>query len=234
VNHSFAQADFMDTTWFESHWKESSKVVADYYRVYKKTDKGYLVKDMYINNTPQMIGEASSISPELKLEGFTIYYSKNNQITSKGNFKNNKQFGKWVEFPEDQKDSLVWVIHDDGHKEYLHVLEKAKDGVYLNVDEMPEFPGGVNEMVTFIQKNTKYPKAARKEGWKGKVFVSLVIDEKGDVTMAKVSKSSGYEILDNEAIRVINKMPKWKCGKQNGEKVKVRITMPINFILNNK
>ncbi len=228
---SLGQGSINDTIWFDSDWKEISKKYAKFYRVISKLEKGYLVKDFYLSGEPQMIGAASSISPELILEGLTYYYSENKRITSKGSFKNNKQLGRWVDFPEGQNDSIVYIIHDDGHKEYLHILQRASDGVYTMVDEMPEYPGGVNEMVDFNKKNIKYPKEARKKGWKGKVFLSFDINENGNLIDARIVKSSGHEILDNEALRVVKLMPKWKPGKQNDEYVKVRITIPFNFTL---
>ena len=75
--------------------------------------------------------------------------------------------------------------------------------------------------------NIKYPKETKKEG---NVHVSFVIDEKGNVTDAKVVKGVST-LLDNEALRVVKAMPKWTPGQDKGKNVKVKMTLPINFKL---
>lgn len=95
---------------------------------------------------------------------------------------------------------------------------------------MPEFPGGNAALVSFLSKNVKYPLIAQENGIKGKVFVTFVVDENGDiynVTLARGVDAS----LDREAIRVVKSMPRWKPGRQGNTAVKVRYTVPINFIL---
>lgn len=228
---SLAQNDFQDTTWFDKDWKISNKSNANFYRVYKKTEKGYEVKDMYINGMPQMIAEVSDMNPELIHEGLTRYYSINNEIFSKGFFKNNKALGKWVEYTKDGKDSTVCIIHEDGHKEYLRLVQKLNNEVYSIAEVMPEYPGGISEMYLFFSKSTKYPKKAKKKGWEGKSYLNFIINENGEITFPKIVKSSGYDILDEEALRVIKSMPNWSPGSQNGKNVLVSINIPLNFTL---
>jgi periplasmic protein TonB len=104
------------------------------------------------------------------------------------------------------------------------------DGVYYEVDVMPEFPGGTTALMDFIVKNTKYPEQAKKDSITGKVFVQFVINEAGKVGNAKVLKSAN-PLLDAEALRVINTMPAWTPGKNKGVVVKVAFTLPIMFAL---
>jgi TonB family protein len=98
---------------------------------------------------------------------------------------------------------------------------------------MPQHPGGTKGLQKYLSENIKYPPEAQKKGIQGKVFVSFVIDEEGNVTDAKVAKSVD-PLLDAEALRVINGMQKWTPGKQRGKAVKVAFTLPINFALSNK
>jgi len=109
--------------------------------------------------------------------------------------------------------------------------EQKKGDVYMVVEEMPEYPGGLDGLKNFIVENVKYPEQAKKNKLEGKVFVSFVIDEHGNVTNAKVVRAVDPE-LDKEALRVVNKMAKWTPGKQKGENVKVQYTLPIQFALN--
>jgi len=109
--------------------------------------------------------------------------------------------------------------------------EQKKGDVFMVVEEMPEYPGGLDGLKSFIVENVKYPEQAKKNKVEGKVFVSFVIDEQGNVTNAKVVRAVNPE-LDKEALRVVNKMEKWTPGKQKGENVKVQYTLPIQFALN--
>ena len=104
------------------------------------------------------------------------------------------------------------------------------DGVYYEVEVMPEFPGGFTALQEFLVKNIQYPEQAKKEGITGKVFVQFIIDETGKVTDPKVLKSV-HPLLDAEAFRVISSMPDWTPGTVKGEKVKVAFTLPIMFAM---
>ena len=101
---------------------------------------------------------------------------------------------------------------------------------YVNVEQKPEFEGGPQAMMQFIYKNVVYPSAARDQGKQGKVYVSFIIDEEGNVTNVEIVKGAEKH-LDKEALRVITKMPKWKPGKQRGVPVKVKYTIPVNYTL---
>ena len=104
------------------------------------------------------------------------------------------------------------------------------ENVYFNVDEMPEFPGGEKALINFLKEKISYPEEAKKQGIQGKVFVSFVVDENGKITSARIERSAG-DILDKEALRVINLLPEWKPGKNAGVNVNTGITIPINFEL---
>ena len=110
-------------------------------------------------------------------------------------------------------------------------VEKVdSDGVYLMPDQMPEFPGGMQAMMKFLTTNIKYPVEAQKKGVSGRVIVQFVIMEDGTLDQAKVVRGID-PLLDQEALRVVKLMPKWKPGMDRGEAVKVRFTAPIMFNL---
>lgn len=102
--------------------------------------------------------------------------------------------------------------------------------VYTIVEQQPEFEGGTSAMYKFINKNTKYPATARRMGIEGSVFVSFVIDTEGKISEVQTVKGISAD-CDKEAMRVIQSMPRWKPGKQNGRAVKVRFVVPIKFVL---
>ena len=105
-----------------------------------------------------------------------------------------------------------------------------KEAAFDVVEQMPEFPGGIDGLMTFLMENIHYPEAAFKAGTEGRVLVQFIVETDGVITNANVVKKVSDE-LDAEAIRVVASMPKWKPGKQNGKAVRVKYTIPITFRL---
>jgi periplasmic protein TonB len=99
------------------------------------------------------------------------------------------------------------------------------------VETMPVFPGGDDALIKFLKENIKYPKLALKLGTEGKVVLNFVIDANGNISSIKIAKGIGGG-CDQEAVRVVDRMPKWSPGIQNGKKVPVSFTLPINFSIN--
>jgi TonB family protein len=102
--------------------------------------------------------------------------------------------------------------------------------VFFIVEDMPEFPGGEQALRKYIAGAVKYPEIAQKNGIQGKVYVTFVVAKDGSVTNAKIARGVD-PALDQEALRVVNSLPKWKPGKQRGKEVNVSYTVPINFVL---
>lgn len=103
--------------------------------------------------------------------------------------------------------------------------------IYTIVEEMPDYPGGSAALNEFIIKNLVYPETARRDSVAGKVFMNFIVNESGKIENAKILRGLTDDI-NNEALRVINMMPEWKPGKQNGKNVKVSYNLPLNFKLN--
>jgi protein TonB len=114
-------------------------------------------------------------------------------------------------------------------KEEVIEVEEAKP-VFTIVEEMPSFPGGEAERNKFLAENIVYPQQATENGIQGTVYVSFVVDSKGNVTDVKVLRGIGGG-CDEEALRVVKMMPQWHPGKQNGKLVRVLFNMPIYFKL---
>lgn len=106
----------------------------------------------------------------------------------------------------------------------------AKDEVFMVAEQMPEFPGGMKELLKFLQDNLKYPENAMKNNVQGRVIVQFVVEKDGTPTEFKVLRSVDPD-LDAEALRVLQTMPKWKPGMQRGEVVRVKYTVPVSFKL---
>lgn len=98
------------------------------------------------------------------------------------------------------------------------------------IDILPHFPGGDAELYRFLSNNAHIPEVIKEIGnVKEKVGVVFVVDKDGSVTNIELKHSSKYKELNNEAIRVVKKMPKWEPGMQNGNPVKVRLIIPMRF-----
>ena len=108
--------------------------------------------------------------------------------------------------------------------------EVVEQEIFQIVEEMPEYPGGEKKLLEYVAKSVKYPQIARESGIQGRVFVNFVIEPDGSVSNVKVLRGIGGG-CDEEAMRVIKSMPKWKPGKQRGKAVRVTYTLPVNFKL---
>lgn len=112
-------------------------------------------------------------------------------------------------------------------------IKAVPDSVIFEVvEKMPEFPGGMNGLIEYLQTNVKYPAESHKAGIQGRVIVSFVVTKDGSISDAKILRSV-EALLDQEALRVITAMPKWTPGTQRGQAVNVRFTVPVAFRLNN-
>lgn len=108
------------------------------------------------------------------------------------------------------------------------VVPDGDDKVYDIVEQQPEFPGGPSAMAKWLGDNIKYPAEAAKNGIEGRVIVRFVIGSDGTVGNVEIVRGVDPQ-LDAEAVRVINAMPKWTPGKQDGKPVAVKYTIPVTF-----
>jgi protein TonB len=111
--------------------------------------------------------------------------------------------------------------------------EEKVEEVFTIVEDFPAPVGGMEAFYTYIAENIKYPPQARRLGVSGMVFVRFVVEKDGSITDAQVIKGIGAG-CDEEAVRVLNSAPAWKPGKQRGRPVRVYMTVPIRFILQNE
>ena len=108
---------------------------------------------------------------------------------------------------------------------------KKNDMVFDIVEVMPQYPGGQIAMLKYIMENIKYPEQAMKEGIQGRVTVRFIVEKDGSISDVRPVLSV-HPLLNKEAVRVVESMPKWSPGKQNGKPVRVRFNVPVMFKLN--
>lgn len=121
----------------------------------------------------------------------------------------------------DQRPSSTSVVPDRGEQDLRpHTM----------VEEAPSFPGGMSELDKFLQAHVQYPELARKEFIYGVVYVSFMVEVDGAISEAKILRGIGGG-CDEEALRVVEAMPKWSPSKQDGEAVRMQLNLPIEFKL---
>ena len=128
---------------------------------------------------------------------------------------------------EDEDDYYYEIDVED----LLDLDDVDEEVIFTVVEQMPEFPGGTREMFNYIDANLRYPIEAQNNGIQGRTICQFVVNKDGSVVDVVVVRSSGNDALDNEAIRLISSMPKWKPGTQRGKAVRVKYTVPVNFRL---
>ena len=108
-------------------------------------------------------------------------------------------------------------------------LEDTEE-VYVVVDKMPEFPGGMQKLMKYFSDNMRYPSVAAENGIQGRVVCQFTVWKDGSIRDIVVVKGVD-PALDREAIRLIQNMPKWKSGEQRGKAVACKYTVPVSFRL---
>jgi len=112
------------------------------------------------------------------------------------------------------------------------VTRHQEEEILSYAEVMPEYPGGVKELFSFIQKNLKYPEMEKEAGIEGNVYVQFVVSKEGVVYQPKILRGvSGAPGFDKEVMRIVRAMPNWMPGENAGKKVNVFYTMPVKFRL---
>lgn len=112
-------------------------------------------------------------------------------------------------------------------------FEEPEEKIFQFVEVMPEFPGGVDELMKFLRKNIEYPQFEKEHNIQGTVVAEFIVTDAGKIENIKIVRPvTGSQYFNREVIRVIKTMPDWKPGTQSGEPVKVKYNLPVTFRLN--
>ncbi|WP_183566827.1 energy transducer TonB [Mucilaginibacter sp. SP1R1] len=117
-----------------------------------------------------------------------------------------------------------------GNSDIKQVVEADPNQIFTSVEQVPEFPGGLDKFGAYLGRAIRYPAVARENGTQGRVIVTFVVEKDGSLTDIKVTRGIGSG-CDEEAVRVLKASPKWKPGIQNGRPVRVQYSVPISFTL---
>ncbi len=132
------------------------------------------------------------------------------------------------------KNMPAWIPGKIGNTNIRMMMYVPVDfiSVFTIIESMPEYPGGMGKLMSFLAKNLKYPLLAKQKGIQGSVYVQFVIEADGSISNLKVLRGIGGG-CDEEAMRVVSKMPKWTPGKQKGKPIRVSYNLPVKFTLQN-
>lgn len=245
------------TTYFDAAWKETSSGNALYSRKKFKDGNKWGVIDYYRSGIVQMKGsyiDDSCKKGEGRFEWFTdkgkqshvcdyssgkangkeIYYYENGKVNVEGSYKMDEPDGDWTGNYESGK--ISGKAHYDNGKQVSGEFYNEDGTVNKSIKTFLQesaYPGGTDELIRFLSTHLKYPKNAVKAETQGTVIIEFIVEKDGKVSNAKVVKSV-EESLDNEALRVVNKMPLWAPAVYGGRLVKSYKKLPVVFKLEAK
>ncbi|MNJ83864.1 Gram-negative bacterial tonB protein [compost metagenome] len=245
-----------DTIYFDRSWNVTK--ISDsmmYYRLIKEEDRLYKVSDYYLDSDSlQMTGAFKDYAQKVR-EGEFVYYKKNGnkssiynytdgklnglttvfyesgELFSTEDYKNGNLEGDFIVYYKDGKIRRKETFANDRRTFKACYLPDGKKTSFFEYETAAVFQKGNKSVIKYLQKNLKYPQEAFERRIEGKVYLQFVISDKGEITTVKVKKSTGHDILDEEAIRAVKAMPNWKPATIDGQKVNSTFSLPVSFKL---
>jgi len=223
-----------DTTYFDNNGnKVNSLKLCNHYEIIDRSnpDTNKVVKRLYYESG--QIKFESNYNPysEKKLHGKRKEWYENGQIQKDIDFENGKLNGELLTYWDNGKLKRKDTYIEDNLIEGKVWNSDGKEAQYYNFQIMPEFPGGINALFQYLEKNVKYPKKSRRKGIEGRVLLKFIVEKDGSISNVSVIESVNNE-MDAEAVRVVKKMPKWEPGMEDGENVRISFNLPLKFRLN--
>ena len=181
----------------------------------QSNDTTFQVKIVYKTGETMMTGTFRDKNLLVENGDFVYYYASGG-IESKGKYKNGQKVGVWKRWNYDGLEKPDRIYQDENFQETTRISNPAR------------YPGGFGELKKFIQANLVYPDDAKNKGIAGTVYVNFIVDSKGAVTQATIAEGIYYQ-LDEEALRLISKLPDWDPAKRDGKPVSSSFILPIVF-----
>ena len=213
-----------------THYDRGEDIKTDYYdnnlKLVRSIRKGVTI--VYKYNAEGDVASMSKMKGNIVMESTTYEYEYGTDgLWTKMTQYNN---GDYLLTKMRQFEKPVSIKHEYSTPHKNEVETKPSNKVYDVVETMPQFPNGDVALMEYIRNNMRYPTVAEANGIQGRVIVTLVVERDGSITDVEVTKSVDPS-LDQEAVRIVKNMPKWKPGTQNGKTVRVKYTIPVTFRL---
>lgn len=242
-----------DTVYLDEAFRETTRGEHRYLQVKIMKEDDYFLKTYYTNG--QLRTESFWTGDDRKqIEGNIITYAEDGRILkinnlSKGTYEGEQKIYYdsgalyYVENYRNQKEHGERIVYyEDGSLKRKELFENGKliygncysmdgkDTTYFPFIVQPQFRGGESERIRYLVENIRYPRKARKRNISGIVYLTFLVRSDGEVTDVKILRGV-HPLLDEEALRVVERMPKWTPGKFDGKKVTISFNMPIKFTL---
>lgn len=220
-----------DTTYFSLEAEEVSDITnAYYYRILERnpsdTDQ-VVLRQFYMNGQPKLERPFSSYS-QFKRDGADKSWYENGQLKSSVNYKEGKLHGEVFTFWEDGSKKRVDLYNDSLLIEGRLYNRHGEELEWYEFIIFPEFPGGLDNLMSFLQRSIKYPKTARRAGQSGVTIVEFEISKSGEPQNAEIVQSVSPD-FDQAVLKMMSKMPKWEPGYEDGEPIAVQYKLPVRF-----
>gem|GEM_PF-3421192 len=243
-----------DTIYYDRDWKRASVSDYNYYRIVTPRGGKLNVEDHYRSGHIQMTGSYLELEPKEIADGHFLYFTDGGVKTRDENYKNGLLEGEYLSYDTAGHLTLkMYFKHDkwDGRRTAYYTSgkvyrdeiykegkwesgkvfdENGKEMAFYPMEELPEYPGGDTAMISFVQKNLKYPEPAQVLNIEGTVKVKFLVGTDGLVEDAVVIESKSIQ-LNEAALDVVRKFPRFKPGKQEGKAVKCWFVLPVTFRL---
>lgn len=232
---SFVIAQDTNYVYFDQSWQNTKPNKAKYILRQTKQTKGFLEELSTSKGVKIYSIECSSLNPYIE-NGNSLCYDERGDLIEKGYFSNGYPAGIWIHFNPNSKsfDSINY----SNVNEIIELSKKRQcEDPFTIVEEMPSFPNNSDfkskeiklDFHSYLASKKYYPEIAKKKGIKGSVYVLFVVDPEGNICAINFPKSPSSKILEYETLRLMQDLPKWNPGKQNGKAKAVKIMESINF-----
>ncbi|WP_456379351.1 TonB family protein [Lutibacter sp.] len=215
--------------------KTSSKSIKinkkENYKILKYTDSitNQVIEERYFKSG-QIKSRNSFLSSTIKkFHGKQTYWNKNGILHSEIYFKNGKKHGSFITYWENGQLKRQDFYTNGVFKEGFCWNRKGKNIKHSKFNIQPKFLGGSKGLIDYLSKNIQYPRNSRTASTRGKVMVSFNVEKDGEVSNVKIMKGVNL-ILNNEAKRVVQNMPKWNPALRDGNPIASEVTIPIVFL----
>jgi periplasmic protein TonB len=215
---------------YVTRWIESKKAIENAKK--KSREVSVTLTDVKsLETKPEEVKPVEVEAPKIETVKFTEFVvKKDEEVPDDQVVKTQEELADKNISTKDQEGqkTIILPTEDEGN---VVIDEKPKEEqIYTFVEQQPEFPGGIDAMNKYIHDKLRYPVEATENNISGRVILQFVVEKNGQVTDINVVRDPGGG-CGAEAIRVVKSMPSWKAGKQNGQAVRVKFFLPINFTL---
>lgn len=220
------KGDVIEITYFKSGKIKSHQPMILQFK--KNTDKAII--ESYTSGKVAWKDPSMKKHIERVKDGTYKEWYENGQLRKEVEYKDGKMNGLYTSYWENGQIKRKEYLGSDKSIEGKCFDQEGKEIKHTPMEQMPEFPGGIDKLILFLGQNIRYPVPMMENKIQGKVIAQFIVSKDGSLSDIKIIRSI-HPAGDKEAIRVISLMPTWKPGIQEDETVSVKYTLPIKFTL---